>query len=55
MEQGIKMSQEIGAYGYGECSAKTGVALKEVLNLVVTSVLKIERSHSHSGNSCLLM
>jgi len=57
-EMGKKMSQEIGAVGYGECSARTQKGLKEAFNLAIEAVLAPKAKKQEAPKkktTCLVM
>jgi small GTP-binding protein len=64
-EQGFKLKEEIGAYSYVECSAKTQEGLKIVFNDAIDAVLKKQAASQpvntsakpkpKGGKGCLMM
>jgi Ras-related C3 botulinum toxin substrate 1 len=55
-DMGLKLKQEISAYGYVECSAKTGVGLQEVFQEAIRAALRVKPSStSGKGGSCCVI
>lgn len=58
-EQGLKLSEEIQAFSYVECSAKTKEGLKVVFNDAIEAVMKhnskSEQTDKKKKKPCLLM
>lgn len=53
-EQGEKMKEEIGAYAYVECSARTQKGLKEVFNMAIEATRQ-EKKNEPKKKQCLIL
>ena len=49
--EGKSLAKQIGALGYFETSAKTGMGIKEAIDAILLSALKSRREHKRTENN----
>ena len=53
--EGCKAAEEIGAYGYCECSSRYNEGIREVFEMAIEAAMKPKKSNKFSWNFCPLI